>query len=428
MILKGSQRAGAVELGRHLLKAENEHVEVHEIRGFAAMDVVGALKEAEAISRGTKCQQFLFSLSLNPPEMERVPVSVFEAAIARVEEKLGLTGQPRVIVFHEKEGRRHAHCVWSRIDAASMTAINLPHTRRKLQDLSRALYLEQGWRMPEGMIDPALRNPLNFDRAEWQQAKRGGQDPRAIKAVFQQCWAASDSGKAFGRALRHRGFLLARGDRRGVVALDMTGEVYAVARWANVKTKDVTDRIGDPAALPSVPEAKAEIAQLMTKKLDGFLDSASQDFARAAQALEARRLAMIERQRAERAALRQRQEERQITEAKLRAARFRTGLRGLWDRVTGQHAKVHRQNETEAIKAQRRDEHECQNLVDRHLAERQPLKREIRYSRKVHVREVTALWKDKKRYEEMPRQEETPDDTLSRRQRSRWNHQLGLYR
>lgn len=73
--------------------AANKHVEVHEIRGFAAMDVVGALKEAEAISRGTKCRQFLFSLSLNPPEMERVPVSVFEAAIVRVEEKLGLTGQ-----------------------------------------------------------------------------------------------------------------------------------------------------------------------------------------------------------------------------------------------------------------------------------------------------------------------------------------------
>ena len=87
------------------------------------------------------------------------PVSVFEAAIAWVEEKLGLAGQPQVIIFHEKKSRRHAHCVWSRIDAASMTAINLPHTRRKLQDLSRALYLEQGWPMPEGMIDPATLGP-----------------------------------------------------------------------------------------------------------------------------------------------------------------------------------------------------------------------------------------------------------------------------
>ena len=77
-----------------------------------------------------------------------MPVAAFEAAIARVEEKLGLSGQPRVVVFHEKEGRRHVHCVWSRIDAATMTAINLAHTRRKLQDVSRALYLEHGWKMP----------------------------------------------------------------------------------------------------------------------------------------------------------------------------------------------------------------------------------------------------------------------------------------
>lgn len=144
MILKGSQRAGGAQLGRHLMKAENEHVEVHEISGFAATDVLGAFNEAYAVSRGTKCRQFLFSLSLNPPETARVPVAAFEAAIARVEEKLGLSGQPRVVVFHEKEGRRYAHCVWSRIDAATMTAINLPHTRRKLQRLGAAVQIAAG--------------------------------------------------------------------------------------------------------------------------------------------------------------------------------------------------------------------------------------------------------------------------------------------
>jgi hypothetical protein len=40
----------------------------------------------------------------------------FEAAIDMAEQRLGLDGHPRAIVFHEKEGRRHAHAVWSRID------------------------------------------------------------------------------------------------------------------------------------------------------------------------------------------------------------------------------------------------------------------------------------------------------------------------
>ncbi|MEQ9314408.1 MAG: hypothetical protein RLN72_01065, partial [Henriciella sp.] len=114
MILKGSQRGGGQALAVHLMRTdENEHVEVHELRGFAADDLPGAFKEAQAVSRATRCRQFLFSLSLNPPDTENVPVAVFEAAIDRVEEKVGLDGQPRVVVFHEKEGRRHAHCVWS---------------------------------------------------------------------------------------------------------------------------------------------------------------------------------------------------------------------------------------------------------------------------------------------------------------------------
>ncbi len=50
MILKGSQRGGGQDLARHLLRADdNEHVLVHELRGFASDDLRGAFKEAEAI-------------------------------------------------------------------------------------------------------------------------------------------------------------------------------------------------------------------------------------------------------------------------------------------------------------------------------------------------------------------------------------------
>ncbi|MGX1690737.1 hypothetical protein [Brevundimonas naejangsanensis] len=49
MILKGSQRGGEMAMGRHLLKPENEHVEVHEVSGFIASDVLGAMKEVQAL-------------------------------------------------------------------------------------------------------------------------------------------------------------------------------------------------------------------------------------------------------------------------------------------------------------------------------------------------------------------------------------------
>jgi hypothetical protein len=183
MILKASQRGGGQDLAVHLMRTdENEHVELHEVRGFIAETLPQAFKEAHAVARGTRCRQYLFSLSLNSPDTETVPPEVFEAAIDRIEKKLGLEGQPRVLVFHEKEGRRHAHCVWSRIDADQMKAIPLPHFKLKLRDVSRELYLEHQWKMPRGLMNSAERDPSNFTLAEWQQAKRAGIDARELKS------------------------------------------------------------------------------------------------------------------------------------------------------------------------------------------------------------------------------------------------------
>lgn len=218
MILKGSQRGTGQNLATHLMRIdENEHVELHQIRGFASDNLKDAFKEAEAISRGTKCRQYLFSLSLSPPEGERVSVKQFEQAIERVEDRLGLDGQPRAIVFHEKEGRRHAHCVWSRIDAQTMKARQLSFFKQKLVGLSRDLYLDHGWQMPDGLAKGGTKNPTNFTLAEWQQCKRQGIDPRWLKASLQECWKSSDNPKSFSNALQERGFFLAKGDKRGHV-------------------------------------------------------------------------------------------------------------------------------------------------------------------------------------------------------------------
>ena len=94
MILVGNQRGGAKNLALHLLKEENEHVEVHEVRGFASRNLMAALNEAYAISAATRCKQF-FSLSLSPPKDENVSTQTFEKAVEQAEEKLGLNDRNR---------------------------------------------------------------------------------------------------------------------------------------------------------------------------------------------------------------------------------------------------------------------------------------------------------------------------------------------
>lgn len=383
MILKGSQRSGALKLAAHLLRLdENDHVEVHELRGFSADDLRGALQEAGAIAKGTKCQQFLFSLSLNPPETERVSVDQFTSAIDQAEAKLGLTGQARAIVFHEKQGRRHAHVVWSRIDVAQMKAINLPFYKRKLNDVSKTLFLEHGWRLPDSFRDRANRNPLNFSQEEWQQAKRIGEDAQVLKMTFQECWSVSDNRVAFEQALAEKGFLLARGDRRGFVAVDFRGETYSLSRWTGEKAKALKDKLGDPTSLRDVETVKDEIASRMTDKLQGFIRESEASAKAQSQALQHRKAEMKAHQRGQRQELRDHQAERADRETVERAARFRTGVKGLWDWVTGRTRNLRKQNELEATEAAKRDGQERERLVSTQLSERRVLQQDFRQARR----------------------------------------------
>ncbi|MER3352346.1 MAG: relaxase/mobilization nuclease domain-containing protein [Hoeflea sp. D1-CHI-28] len=405
MILKGSQRGNAAKLARHLMnERDNEHVELHELRGFVSDEqLLDALLEAQAVAKGTRCHQHLFSLSLNPPEDERVDVEHFETAIEMVEQQLGLDGHPRAIVFHEKEGRRHAHAVWSRIDSETMTAKNLPFFKRRLMEVSKELYLQHGWDMPKGIVDQALRNPLNFSRAEWQQAKRAMADPQLVKAMFKRAWQSSDNAETLKAALEDKGFFLARGDRRGVVALDYQGEVYALARWSGVKAKDVKDRLPDVDKLPSVQERREEIAKRMSAQLQKYALEINKAYHRKHPSIEFKRTQIVERHRDERKALDEVQRLRWEKETAARAARLPKGMGGLWSRITGKYSRIRTQNELDAWQCYCRDQAERDGLVSRQLDERQQLQRAVKQVRDQRSKDIADLHLELSAYLSMQR-------------------------
>lgn len=406
MILKASQRGGGKQLGLHLLRTDdNEHVETHEVRGFVSLDLTGALKEAHAVSLGTRCKQFLFSVSLSPPPQERVSVETFESAIERIEQRTGLAGQPRVVVFHEKEGRRHAHAVWSRIDADTMTARNLPFFKMKLRDLSRELYLENGWKMPRGLMNSREADPRNFSLKEWQQSKRMGRDARDLKEIMQECWAVSDSKAAYMQALKARGITLAKGDRRGHVAVTPEGEVLSVARYTGKKTKEIEKRLGTPDALPSVQAAKAQLAKDLSANFLRLRREAEEQKRRDLHPLDQQRAVMVQAQRTERARLKTGQERRWAEETRARAERFDKGLKGLWGRLSGKHAEVQRQNEREAYAALARDRAQRQAVIEAQMRDRQALQAQIKAVRERHATLLRELRADQKAAKQIERPE-----------------------
>ncbi len=399
MILKGSQRGNGQNLAAHLMRMdENEHVTLHELRGFASDNLKDAFEEVEGISRGTKCSQYLFSLSLSGPPSESVSTSVYENAIGRIEESLGLAGQPRAIVFHEKEGRRHAHCAWSRIDADTMTARQLPFFKTKLMGISRELFLENGWKMPRGLTNAAERNPTNYTLAEWQQAKRQNIDPRWLKSTLQDCWQRSDSAPAFMRSLDEHGLFLAKGDRKDFVVLDHMGEVWSLPRLLDIKTKDVRPRLGTGENLPGVAKTKETIGKRMSPAIRRHVEESRGRFAKQANELGGLKHEMTCLHRLQREQMNSRQKIQWEAKTRERSARLPRGLRGLWHRITGRYREVRALNEREARRTQERHAQERQALIDRQLGQRAILQKQVMELRREQARTLLDLRRDIGRY------------------------------
>ncbi|MEM8596845.1 MAG: relaxase [Pseudomonadota bacterium] len=249
-----------------------------------------------------------------------------------------------------------------------MRAIPLPHTRLKLQDLARELFVEHDWQMPRGFVRHEEADPRNYSLAEWQQAKRAKVDPQRLKALFQECWAISDSRAGFAQALKERGYILARGDRRGVVAVDHTGEVYAVARWVGIKTKQVRARIGDGAALPDVETATAHAAGRINDRLKELRREQAERALDEKMRLAEQTARLRAQQEGARHRLVDRQGTRQTQEVEEREARHRRGWRGLIDWVTGRRRRIEAENRVLAEQASIRDKIERRALRD-HQAE-----------------------------------------------------------
>ena len=169
--------------------------------------------------------------------------------------------------------------------------------------------------------------------------------------MFRQCWEASDNRASLERALKERGFWLAKGDRRGFVAVDYRGEVYSLSRYAGAKTKDLEARLGDPAQLRTVAEVKAEIARGMTQKLEAYIKDAERDAKHRLATVAFRRTEMVGRHQDERQKLAAAQERRWQAETRERAQRLPKGFSGIWHRLTGQYSRIKAQNERETLQS-----------------------------------------------------------------------------
>ena len=395
MILKGSQRGGASNLAAHLMDTrENDHVDVAEIRGVAGDNLKSAFLEIEATSQGTKATQSFFSVSFNPPEGSDISRADFERSFTAVEEKMGFTNQPRAVVFHEKQGREHAHVIWSRIDTEHMKAIELSFSKLKLREVSRELHREFGLELPAGLQAEKhwykQSDPMNFKQAEWQQAKRLYEDPRDLKKIIGQAYEYSDNAGAFNAALENHAMQLARGDRRGFVVVHHSGEVLGLRQYlGGQKAKDIRARLGKPDHVQTVDQAKSMLKDRMTAAAEKQIDDLKQRHAIERQPMVEAAQKLKSEHREAREVLKSSQEARGGCEALERANAHRKGLMGLWDRLNAKlgMGNIAREN-AQALEAGKvRDEKERHSLRTDQLQQRRTLQKSINHMQEKHKRE-----------------------------------------
>jgi hypothetical protein len=410
MIIKASQRSGARNLANHLANVQdNDHVTLHEVRGLAGHSLQAALLEIDAVSKGTQCYQPLFSVSFNPPQDAQVSDAQFDAAFAKFEQKLGLTDQPRVVVFHEKEGRRHCHVVWSRIDVDRMRAINMSHFKNKCTDVSRELYLEHGWAMPKGLQNKAERDPFQLKNSEWQKLKRQGIDPRELKSIIQAAWQLSDNGESFKRALQDSGLFLAKGDKRGFVVVDHTEKVYSLSRHGGIKAKELKTRLGSPDDLPSIALTNVRIRNIYTKEMLGKVNSLKNQHKAQMRPYEEQKAALVKKQRAERREQQVRHRLKGKATMQDVRGRFRKGVMGFFDKVTGKSERLRLigRKELNAVKAEHAESRH--KMIFRHNRERAELQKQIHQNKERQLEERKQLAKTIQRLRAEQRAEQKYD-------------------
>lgn len=265
MIIKGKSRAGPSQLARHLGRADtNERVEILQLDSAGTTEQ--AFRDWQTYTLATNGKLGLYHANIDPDAKYEMTRDQWWRAVEVLEEELGLQGQPRAVVLHEKNGREHIHVVWARTDMGTMKLRGDGWNYDAHERASLRLEQEFGHEQVPGKHAKRDREKQpEFPKAEvshdeWQQSERGGighvQRRAQVKALFE----ASDTGLAFKAALEDAGYVLARGDRRGFVILDDDANVYSLSdQLPGVRAKDLRAFMVeiDLDNLPSVKEVRA---------------------------------------------------------------------------------------------------------------------------------------------------------------------------
>ena len=266
MIIKGGSRAGPRQLAAHLQRTDtNEHMEVLELHS-GIDDLAATFRDWQTLSEGTRGKKGLYHVNIDPDARYEMTPQQWARAVEVLEQELGLDGQPRAVVLHEKKGRQHIHIVWCRTDLETMTMRSdsnnyLAHERASLK-LEREFGHEHvpGKHAKRDRAKQPEFPRADVSHAEHQQAERSGLSTQERRAQLAALKSSCDSGMAFKAAVEEAGYVLARGDSKDFVLVGPEGSVYSLSRELKMKAAEARAFMADVErdSLPTASDAKAQ--------------------------------------------------------------------------------------------------------------------------------------------------------------------------
>lgn len=259
MIIKGQTRAADRHWVAHLQRGDhNEEVRVVDSRDLAHVgDIAGSLAEMDAYALGTRCQKPLFDV------VARGMGHLTDAQLCRIADLIeakypALQNRARMIVGHTKDGDQHGHIAWARCGADGPT-VNLPWTSINLMQVAIEAATEFGMELPAGMTaekdgtpKPERDSPSDISTPLYRQLERMGLPPREFVEQIRAAW-----GPQFAEKMKAAGWMVAKGDRRGFVLVNHSGEAVGMKQLLpkGTKAKDIEAVLGDPEKARSIEDA-----------------------------------------------------------------------------------------------------------------------------------------------------------------------------
>ncbi|MEO0330664.1 MAG: relaxase/mobilization nuclease domain-containing protein [Bacteroidota bacterium] len=246
---------------QHLYKSENERIEVWESLSGSqqAADFTADLVDLQLLTNLTHGRTGIFHVAIAPRQYEIMTADQWQRSMSAIAKEFELDEQMRLVMFHQKAGRKHLHVMWSLVDESAGTLKQVGRYKRRLQRVATQLEQEFGHELTPRW---AGERSIQISHAERITKIKTGKDPKARKEHLRQLWEQYQQPEQFLTVTQQQGYIIAQGERCRYALVERDGTVHNLVRQlpTMVKLRQVEQRLQlHYHELPSIAEAKQKL-------------------------------------------------------------------------------------------------------------------------------------------------------------------------